>query len=55
MLVPLKVADTAKKQAIVAFLNWGLIDGQTFADSLSYSRLPDAVIKKTQSAISQIQ
>jgi phosphate transport system substrate-binding protein len=55
ILVPAKIADTAKKQALVAFLNWGLTDGQTFADSLSYSRLPDAVIKKTQSAISHIQ
>jgi hypothetical protein len=40
---------------LVAFLKWGLADGQTFADSLSYSRLPDAVIQKTQSAISRIQ
>ena len=55
ILVPVKIADTTKKQALVAFLNWGLTDGQTFADSLSYSRLPEAVIKKTQSAISQIQ
>ena len=55
MLVPVKIADATKRQALVAFLNWGLTDGQTFADSLSYSRLPDAVVKKTQSAISRIQ
>ena len=55
ILVPVKIADPAKRQALIAFLNWGLTDGQTFADSLSYSRLPDAVIKKTQSAISRIQ
>jgi len=55
MLVPTKITDETKKQALVAFLNWGLTDGQTFVDSLSYSRLPEAVVKKTQSAISQIQ
>jgi phosphate transport system substrate-binding protein len=55
VLVPAKIADTAKRQALVAFLKWGLADGQAFADSLSYSRLPDAVIQKTQSAISRIQ
>ena len=55
ILVPVKIADAAKRRALVTFMNWGLTDGQTFADSLSYSRLPDAVIKKTQAAISQIQ
>ena len=43
------------KQALLTFLSWGLTDGQTFADGLSYSRLPEAVIKKTQLALSQIE
>ena len=55
LLVPVKIADMAKKQALVAFLNWGLTDGQSFADSLNYSRLPDAVTKKAQAAITRIQ
>jgi phosphate transport system substrate-binding protein len=55
MLVPVKIADAAKKQALVTFIDWGLTDGQTLADALSYSRLPDAVIKKTQATLSQIQ
>jgi phosphate transport system substrate-binding protein len=55
MLVPTKISDADKRRALVAFLNWGLTDGQTFADSLSYSRLPDAIVKKTQTAIAQIQ
>jgi phosphate transport system substrate-binding protein len=55
LLVPLRIADAAKKQALVAFLNWGLTDGQSFADSLNYSRLPDAVTKKAQAPITRIQ
>jgi phosphate transport system substrate-binding protein len=55
ILVPTKIADRAKREAVVSFLNWGLTDGQTFADSLSYSRLPDSVIKKVQTAIARIQ
>jgi ABC-type phosphate transport system substrate-binding protein len=53
--VPVRIADMAKKQALVAFLNWGLTDGQSFADSLNYSRLPDAVTKKAQAAITRMQ
>ena len=55
ILVPTKIPDTAKRQALVAFLNWGLTEGQSFADSLSYSRLPDAVVQKARSAVSRIQ
>jgi phosphate transport system substrate-binding protein len=55
ILVPSKIGDAAKRQAVVSFLNWGLTDGQAFADGLSYSRLPDAVVKRTQEAISRIQ
>jgi phosphate transport system substrate-binding protein len=55
LLVPVRIADAAKKQALVAFLNWGLTDGQSFEDILAYSRLPDAVAKKAQAAITRIQ
>jgi phosphate transport system substrate-binding protein len=55
MLVPTKMADKAKRQALVAFLTWGLTDGQTFVDGLSYSRLPEAVVKKAQAALSRVQ
>ena len=54
-LVPSKIADPAKQQSLVAFLNWGLTDGQAFADSLSYARLPDAVIEKAKPLVAQIQ
>ena len=53
MLVPVKMLDPSKKQALIAFLNWGLTDGQTFANSLSYSRLPEAVVTKARAAIAR--
>jgi phosphate transport system substrate-binding protein len=55
ILVPVKMPDAAKKAALIAFLKWGLTDGQSFADGLSYSRLPEALVQRTQAAISQIQ
>ena len=54
-LVPAKIADPAKRQALIAFLNWGLTDGQAFAEELSYARLPDAVIEKAKPLVAQIQ
>ncbi len=54
-LVPTKIADPAKRQSLIAFLNWGLTDGQAFAEGLSYARLPDAVIEKAKPLVAQIQ
>ena len=54
-LVPTKIADPAKRQSLVAFLNWGLTDGQAFAEGLAYARLPDAVIEKAKPLLAQIQ
>jgi phosphate transport system substrate-binding protein len=54
-LVPTRISDPAKKSAIVAFLRWGLTDGQQYAEALSYARLPDAVIAKAKPSIETIQ
>jgi phosphate transport system substrate-binding protein len=55
LLVPAKVAEPSKRDALLAFFHWALTDGQTMADDLSYSRLPQAVIEKAETAISHIQ
>jgi phosphate transport system substrate-binding protein len=55
MLVPTRIADATKRSTIVAFLTWGLTDGQQYAEALSYARLPDAVIAKAKPTISIIQ
>ena len=54
-LVPARITDQTKRQSLVAFLNWGLTDGQVFAEELAYARLPDAVIEKAKPLVAQIQ
>ena len=54
-LVPTKISDAAKRRSLVAFLNWGLTDGQAFAEELAYARLPDTLIEKVKPLVAQIQ
>ena len=54
-LVPTRITDAAKRQSLVAFLNWGLTDGQAFAEELAYARLPDTLIEKVKPLVAQIQ
>ena len=37
------------------FVKWALSDGQNYAESLSYARLPKEVVAKEMKAIAQIQ
>ena len=55
MLVPSVIAEAPKRDAIVAFLRWGLTTGQDFLDQLSYARLPEAIVSKEERAIDRIQ
>ena len=54
-LVPSVTPDPAKREAIVAFLRWGLSKGQDLLEPLSYARLPDAVVAKEDKAIAKIK
>jgi phosphate transport system substrate-binding protein len=54
-LVPSATQDPAKREAIVAFLRWGLSKGQDLLEPLSYARLPDAVVAKEDKAIAKIK
>ena len=54
LLVPSKIADARKKEAITSFLTWMLADGQKFAAALDYAPLPTAVVEKERKAISKI-
>ncbi len=40
LLIPEKIADPAKKKAIMDFLKWMLTDGQTMTAALDYAPLP---------------
>lgn len=55
LLVPNRIADGAKKKAIVEFLHWMLGPGQTMTETLYYAPLPKSVVAKETKAISRIQ
>jgi phosphate transport system substrate-binding protein len=55
LLVPAKIQDATKRDAIKAFLKWMLTDGQGYAEQLSYAKLPKEVVDKELQAINQIQ
>jgi phosphate transport system substrate-binding protein len=55
LLIPSKFSDAAKRDAIKGFLKWMLTDGQSYAESLSYAKLPKEVVAKETKAINSIQ
>src|SRR5712692_3980222 len=55
LLIPEKFSDAAKREAIKGFLKWALADGQSYAESLSYAKLPKEVVTKELKAINKIQ
>ncbi len=55
LLIPAKITDTAKRDAIKGFLNWMLADGQNYAENLSYAKLPKEIVGKELRAINNVQ
>jgi phosphate transport system substrate-binding protein len=55
LLVPSKIPDSAKKNAMVGFLKWAVTTGQSSVEALDYAKLPKSVVEKEQKAISTIQ
>jgi len=55
LLIPVQIPDAAKRDAIKGFLNWMLADGQNMNESLSYAKLPAAVVAKEKKQIAMIQ
>src|SRR5215468_1238126 len=55
LLVPAKISDAGKREAIKDFLKWSLGDGQSFAEALSYAKLPKEVVAKETKALGSIQ
>lgn len=55
LLIPDRISDAGKRDAIKDFLKWMLTDGQKYNESLSYAQLPKPVIAKELKAISLIQ
>jgi phosphate transport system substrate-binding protein len=54
LLIPAQIQDAGKRDAIKAFLNWMLADGQNDAEPLAYSKLPVAVVAKEKKQIAMI-
>jgi phosphate transport system substrate-binding protein len=55
LLIPSKISDPAKRDALKNFLSWMLADGQNYAEALSYARLPKEVVAKEKTALAKIQ
>ena len=55
LLIPSKIADPNKREAIQNLLKWILGPGQSMTEALSYAPLPAQVVSAEQAAISQIQ
>lgn len=55
MLIPSKIADASKKQAITDFLKWMLTEGQKEAQGLSYAPLPKNTVALELKQIAEIK
>lgn len=55
LLVPAKIDDRQKRDAIVSFLRWILTDGQKLAAPLDYAPLPGDVALRVLHAVDRIQ
>jgi phosphate transport system substrate-binding protein len=55
LLIPAKIEDAAKRDAIKGFLKWMLAEGQSYAEALSYAKLPKEVVQKEEEAINKVQ
>jgi phosphate transport system substrate-binding protein len=55
LLIPAKFSDAGKRDAMKGFIKWGITDGQSYAENLSYAKLPMEVVAKELKAIDKIQ
>jgi len=55
LLIPSKISDTGKREALKTFLKWMMTSGQNDTEALSYAKLPKEVVAKEQKAINEIQ
>jgi phosphate transport system substrate-binding protein len=55
LLIPQRIKDPAKRDAVKDFLKWMLTDGQNYNEGLSYAKLPKPVVAKEMKQVSKIQ
>jgi phosphate transport system substrate-binding protein len=54
LLIPSRITDKEKGEAIKRFLDWMLTEGQTMAAPLNYAPLPPAVVEMEKKALDRI-
>ena len=55
LLIPSKISDAKKRDALKGFLTWALTTGQNDVEGLDYARLPKSVVAAEQKQIAKIQ
>jgi len=55
LLIPEKIQDAGKRDAIKGFLKWMMTEGQGSVEALSYAKLPKEVVAKEEKAIGKVQ
>jgi phosphate transport system substrate-binding protein len=55
LLIPSKISDAAKRDAIKGFVKWMLAEGQNDTEALAYARLPKEVVAKELKALNNVQ
>jgi phosphate transport system substrate-binding protein len=55
LLIPEKFTEAPKRDAMKGFIKWAITDGQSFAEGLSYAKLPKEVVAKELKAIDKVQ
>lgn|SRR5690348_11500599 len=55
LLVPEKISDANKRNAVKGFLRWMMTSGQQDCEALAYAKLPKAVVAKEEKAINKVQ
>ncbi|HTQ60044.1 MAG TPA: phosphate ABC transporter substrate-binding protein PstS [Candidatus Solibacter sp.] len=55
LLVPSKISDAAKRDAIKAFVKWMVGDGQNYTEALAYAKLPKQVVAEELKALNKVQ
>ena len=55
LLIPTQAQDAAKGNTIKDFLNWMLTHGESEVEALYYAPLPDSVIAKVKTTVSQLK
>jgi phosphate transport system substrate-binding protein len=55
LLIPTQWQDQTKKNAVIAFLNWMLDQGQSMVEQLNYAPLPQQVVQREKAKIKELQ